>query len=220
MRVKEYLPNAPLNFLRLYYSRIKYAKCRIHSCYISQNVEIGENSLINRNVSLSRGVKIGKYTYINNGSHLGNNTIIGNFCSISYDCKIGLADHPLQFLAITPHLTGRENVVNSKDYWKNYHDKVEIGHDVWVGANAVILQGVKVGNGAIIGAGAIVRKDVEPYSVVVGVPAKVVRKRFSSDEVQAIEGMEWWNWDIKKINDNKHLFALNDTWKDKLNHIH
>ncbi len=74
-----------------------------------------------------------------------------------------------------------------------------IGHDVWIGHNAIIMPNVQIGNGAIIGSGAVVTHDVEPYSVVVGVPAKPIKKRFSDEIIEKIEKSEWWNWSHEQL---------------------
>ncbi|HOI88207.1 MAG TPA: CatB-related O-acetyltransferase, partial [Lentimicrobium sp.] len=83
----------------------------------------------------------------------------------------------------------------------------KIGHDVWIGANAVILAGVKIGNGAIIGANSLVNKDVEPYSIVAGSPAKHIRFRFSEEIITKLQALGWWNWDDGKIRENIALFG-------------
>lgn len=83
---------------------------------------------------------------------------------------------------------------------------VLIGNDVWIGANVVILPGVKVGDGAILAAGAVITKDVEPYTVVGGVPAKIIRKRFDNDMIEMFLKIKWWDWPIEKIEENIELF--------------
>jgi len=81
-----------------------------------------------------------------------------------------------------------------------------VGHDVWIGAGAIILSGVKIGNGAIIGAGAVVAKDVPPYAIVGGVPAKVIRMRLSEAQINALAKIQWWNWPLEKVQANLELF--------------
>ena len=82
--------------------------------------------------------------------------------------------------------------------WDNKGDIV-IGNDVWIGCEAVIMAGVHIGNGAIIAARAVVTKDVPPYTIVGGIPAKPIRKRFTDDTVQKLETLKWWNWSFEKI---------------------
>jgi len=87
---------------------------------------------------------------------------------------------------------------------------VTIGNDVWIGANALVMDGVALGHGAIVGAGAVVTKDVEPYCIVAGVPARTIRKRLSDYEVAALLKAAWWDWDDKLIADRAHLFSRVD----------
>lgn len=81
----------------------------------------------------------------------------------------------------------------------------EIGNDVWIAAGTNILHKCKIGNGAIIGAGAVVTKDVEPYTIVAGVPARPMKKRFGDDIIAALEEIQWWNWPIEIINEHRNL---------------
>lgn len=83
---------------------------------------------------------------------------------------------------------------------------ITIGEDVWIGSNVCILSGVNIGRGAVIAAGAVVNKDVEPYSIVGGVPARLIKMRFSQEKINKLESMEWWKWDHKKILENKSFF--------------
>nr|WP_246566018.1 CatB-related O-acetyltransferase [Tissierella simiarum] len=103
--------------------------------------------------------------------------------------------------------TGNINHNTNDEFKKKLEikDLCIIGNDVWIGSNAVILRGVKVGNGAVIGAGAIVTKDVEPYSIVVGNPARVIKKRFSEQIIESLEKIQWWNWSKEIIRKNLDL---------------
>jgi virginiamycin A acetyltransferase len=83
---------------------------------------------------------------------------------------------------------------------------IAVGHDVWIGVGAMILSGVKIGNGAIVAAGAVVTKDVPPYSIVGGVPAKVIRMRLSDSQIAALEKIQWWSWPPEKVKANLEYF--------------
>lgn len=155
-------------------------------------------------------VKIGKYTYgVNQKTATYPEQIkeIGAFCSINYTASIGSMNHPTDLVSTHPFLYLQNRGFIAKDITKyQLNKKVTIGNDVWIGAHAVILPGVKIGNGAIIGAGAVVTKDVPPYAIVGGVPAKVIRYRFSKEIINAMEEIQWWNWDDEKIKANLELF--------------
>ena len=133
--------------------------------------------------------------------------IIGKFCSIACGAKFlfNSANHTLKSLSTYPFaLLFDEWNMNKKDVasgWDNKGDIV-IGNDVWIGYKAIILAGVKIGDGAIIGTGALVTKDVPAYSIVGGVPAKIIRKRFSEDIINELEILKWWDWPKQKIAQN------------------
>ena len=125
---------------------------------------------------------------------------IGSFCSIAEDVRIFTGgNHRTDWISTFPFrivfgLPGRheDGCVTSKG-------DVIIGHDVWIGAGARILSGVHIGNGAVIGASSVVASDVGPYSIVVGNPARQVRERFSTEQIAALEAIQWWDWPVEKI---------------------
>lgn len=137
--------------------------------------------------------------------------IIGKFCSIACGAKFifNCANHTLKsFSTYTFPLFFEEWGLPKSDVasaWDNKGDIV-IGNDVWIGYDAVIMAGVTIGDGAIIGTRAVVTKDVEPYSIVGGIPAKEIRKRFSPDIITRLQKLQWWNWDTDKI--NKSISAI------------
>ena len=129
---------------------------------------------------------------------------IGKFCSIACGAKFLFtsANHKMRSLSTYPFPIFFEewglDVKNICDAWDNKGDIV-IGNDVWIGYEAVILSGVTIGDGAIIGSRAVVTKDVEPYTIVGGVPAKSICKRFDDKTILKLENIRWWNWDEKQI---------------------
>ena len=129
---------------------------------------------------------------------------IGKFCSIACGAKFLFtsANHKMRSLSTYPFPIFFEewglDVKYICDAWDNKGDIV-IGNDVWIGYEAVILSGVTIGDGAIIGSRAVVTKDVEPYTIVGGVPAKSIRKRFDDKTILKLENIRWWNWDEKQI---------------------
>ena len=129
---------------------------------------------------------------------------IGKFCSIACGAKFlfNSANHTLSSLSTYPFpLFFEEWGLEKKDVtnaWDNKRDII-IGNDVWIGYEAAILAGVTIGDGAIIGTRAVVTKDVPPYTIVGGVPAKPIKKRFSEETISALLEIQWWNWSEERI---------------------
>ena len=127
--------------------------------------------------------------------------------------RINPGDHPLERVALHhfSYRTSKYGFGNDEEEFFQWRasQPVSIGHDVWLGHGAVILSGVTIGNGAAIGAGTIVTKDVEPYSIVVGNPGKLLRKRFTDEVIAGLEALEWWNWPpavlAERLNDFRTL---------------
>ncbi|SHG34962.1 Acetyltransferase (isoleucine patch superfamily) [Fodinibius roseus] len=153
-------------------------------------------------------VKIGRYTSLNGPSTKIrceiNKVIIGSFCSIARQVSIQEFNHRYDGLT-TYHIF--KNVFNEgveKDIESS--GAIVIGNDVWIGANASILSGVTLGHGAIIAANSVVTKDVPEYAIVGGIPAKTIKMRFNQSIIDRLLKLKWWDWDIKKIKKNRHLF--------------
>lgn len=102
--------------------------------------------------------------------------------------------------------TSSVGALNFKDKKIKQKGQIIIGNDVWIGNNVILLSGIKIGNGAVIGAGTIVSKDVPPYAIVVGNPMKVIKYRFNEEQISSLQEIKWWNWDYKKIEENKEWF--------------
>jgi len=133
--------------------------------------------------------------------------IIGRFCSIACGARFMFTsgNHAAKSLSNYPFPLFFEewdlDRINVTDAWDNKGD-ITIGNDVWIGYEAVIMQGVHIGDGAIIAARAVITRDVAPYTVVGGVPAKEMRKRFDDKTITSLMEIEWWNWKYKKIKNN------------------
>jgi virginiamycin A acetyltransferase len=150
--------------------------------------------------------EIGKWTYgkpeildWNDGTKL----VIGNFCSIALDVKIFLGgEHYYEYVSSYPfHKLFLKEPQNAHKDQKTKGDVI-IGNDVWIGRGAYIMSGVKINNGAVIGAAAVVTKDVPPYAIVAGNPAKIIKYRFDANTIRRLEDLAWWNWDDEKIEKN------------------
>ena len=173
-----------------------------------------------KNVISNPNIEVGDYTMYNDFVHEPidfekNNVLyhypvnkdklkIGKFCSVACGAKFLFtsANHTMKSLSTYPFpIFFEEWGLAGKDIsnaWDNRGDIV-IGNDVWIGYEAVILSGVTIGDGAIIGTRAVVTKDVPPYTIVGGVPAKPIRKRFDDETIKKLEEVRWWNWDDEKI---------------------
>ncbi|MGD1818058.1 MAG: CatB-related O-acetyltransferase [Pleomorphochaeta sp.] len=133
--------------------------------------------------------------------------IIGKFCSIACGAKFifNSANHTLSALSTYPFPIFFEewdlDVKNITTAWDN-KGNIVIGNDVWIGYDAVILSGVTIGDGAIIGTRAVVTKDVPPYTIVGGIPAKLIKKRFNDKTISQLEEIKWWDWNPNKIKQN------------------
>jgi virginiamycin A acetyltransferase len=180
-----------------------------------------------KNIIKNPNIIVGDYTYYDDFENvenfeknvkyhfdfIGDKLIIGKFCMIASDVTFIMngANHLTNALSSYPFAifgNGWENAMDNKTY--PHKGDIHIGNDVWIGYKATIMAGVTIGDGAIIAANSIVVKDVEPYSIVGGNPAKEIKKRFSDDVIQKLLSIQWWNWDIEKITQNvQHLTDSN-----------
>ena len=165
--------------------------------YFKKNSKIAKTSKIYPFSIISNTI-IDDYSYVSYNCTI-NNCKIGKFCSIAKGVKIGLGKHPVNFISTSPLFYSPNNplkTVLSEKLMFEENKFIMVGNDVWIGANVVVLDGVTIGNGAIIGANSVVNKDVLPYSIVGGVPAKEIKKRFSDNIIEKIQNSEWWQMPI------------------------
>lgn len=198
-------------------------------------ITLGPEPYVEEDVVLNDTV-LGAYTYIQAHSILNKVTMgdfsycsgynqmdyatIGKFCSIASFVRINPGNHPAFTRVAQHHFSYRSSHYgmgpDDEDFFAWRRSKpVTIGNDVWIGHNASIMPGVTIGNGAVIGTGSVVTKDVEPYSVVVGVPAKKIRMRFSPDLVKRIERAAWWDWDYEVLKERLPDFRNMDAFIEK-----
>lgn len=172
------------------------------------DTRISNKSRIQRFV-IMRDSKIGDYSYIGYSSNLYRATI-GKFCSISKHVSIGLTHHPTDFLSTSPVFFTEHNATGirwiEKDAYDDRPESVTIGNDVWIAMNVTIMGGVTIGNGAIIGAHSVVTKDVPPYAIVGGIPAKVIRYRFSASVIAKLQALKWWDLPEEFLKKHVSLF--------------
>ena len=153
---------------------------------LNSSNQFEEDVAVDRSVVLMSNIKIGRGTYLRKDIFVDDGVEIGRYCSIANDVVIGPSNHPITNFSTHP-ISYDVNNYPDKDV------KTIIGNDVWIGTRAIIKRGVKIGNGAVIASGAVVTKDVEPYAVVAGVPAKLIKYRFDSETIQELQALEWWN---------------------------
>ncbi|ODS58283.1 MAG: acetyltransferase [Agrobacterium sp. SCN 61-19] len=160
-------------------------------------------------------VELGDYSYIMQDGSVWCATI-GKFANIAAAVRINATNHPT-WRPTLHHFTYRaadyfDGAENDHDFFAWRRDnRVVIGHDVWIGHGATVLPGVTVGDGAVIGAGAVVSRNVEPYTIVGGVPAKLIRERFPRPVAERMQALAWWDWDHDRLfaalDDFRHMDA-------------
>ena len=173
------------------FKKIRLSAIKNSTIHETSKVESGSN-LVN--------VTMGRYSFCGYDCEISNCSI-GSFCSIANGVVIGGGMHPYDWVSTSPvFYAGRDSVKAKFSIFKREEPLYTvIGHDVWIGQNCLIKQGVKIGNGAVIGMGSVVTRDVEPYSIVGGVPTKFIKKRLESNIVHELEAIEWWEFDEKKL---------------------
>lgn len=199
-------------------------KTIIKSHNISPTVKFGRFNLVGKRTQIGNNVLIGDFTYFNSDKNwiiIEDNTIIGKYCSFAPGVVIGVGNHdytkvtthPILYNSYYLNKISHGNIQLLCDGLKDKNEKTIIGNDVWIGMNANIKRGVTIGDGAVIAMGAIVTKDVPPYAVVAGVPARIIKYRFSEKNIDFLMSHKWWNWDdAKLIKDYKYLYNI-DTYK-------
>ena len=187
----------------------------------------GFNTLFNNTVCVE--CELGKYSYVQKDSNLLK-TKIGRFCSISDNVRTGFGKHPTTMVSTYPGFycdttSTLKQTINKGDCKIDLYDRakseddflVSIGNDVWIGSHVLIMDGVTIGDGAIIAAGAVVTKDVEPYAIYGGVPAKLIKYRFHQDIINTLLESCWWNKDDNWYRENSECFASVESLINRLN---
>lgn len=164
-----------------------------------------KNSIIHKNSKIESGtqainLKMGRHSYSGYDCNFLN-VEIKSFCSIASKVIIGGAHHPLEFVSTSPVFLSHKDSLKTKFAKHEYLPVLQttIGHDVWIGEGVYIKAGITVGDGAVIGTGAVVTRNIPPYAIVAGNPAKLIRMRFDEDTVNAFIKMQWWNLSDAKL---------------------
>jgi phosphonate metabolism protein (transferase hexapeptide repeat family) len=168
----------------------------VRDCTLGRYTDIGARTVLLE-------VEVADYSYIVNDSNIAY-TKIGKFCSIAAMTRINPGNHPMH-RASQAHFTCRASSyfpgeTDDAEFfeWRRAH-RVVIGHDVWIGHGAIVLPGRSVGDGAVIAAGSVVTKDVAPYAIVAGNPARAIRQRFPTQIAARMEKLEWWHWSHERL---------------------
>ncbi|HAZ05149.1 CatB-related O-acetyltransferase [Acetobacterium wieringae] len=189
----------------------------LNAVITNPNIKIGDytiyNDFINNPIDFEKNNVL--YHYPINQDQL----IIGKFCSIACGAKFVFtsANHTLKSLSTYPFpLFWEEYGLEQKAVTQAWDKKgdIVIGNDVWIGYEAVIMSGVHIGDGAIIGTRAVVTKDVEPYTIVGGVPAKLIKKRFDDETIKRLQSLCWWDWNKQQLREK-----LNDIMCGKIDQL-
>lgn len=178
-----------------------------------------------KNIIQSPQIIVGDYTYYDDPQDVYNfernvlylfefmkdRLVIGKFCQIATGVRFIMngSNHAMDGVSTYPFKVMGKSWADVPMNGVSKGDTV-IGNDVWIGNSATFMQGVKVGHGAIIGTGSLVTKDVEPYSIVGGNPARLIRKRFDDETIEFLLGLAWWDWEIDKITDNLQAIVTGD----------
>ncbi len=168
----------------------------LKGCRLGRFVIVGERTIL-------RDVTVGDYSYFErHGEAIYAD--IGKFCSIAANCRINALEHPLERptqhkICYRPNEYFRYLGVDQEFRARRAGKRVRIGHDVWIGHGAVLMPGVSIGNGAAVGASAVVTRDVAPYTIVAGAPARPLRHRFDEATATRLERLCWWDWPREKL---------------------
>jgi virginiamycin A acetyltransferase len=188
----------------------------VRGTFLKGRIEVMKKAQI-RKSHLDGQINIGQYTQVNGPGVFIMGAIhgvsIGNFCSIARNVTI--QEHNHNYSRVSSYFFQKHFFTGKEEDDIVSNGPIIIGNDVWIGANATILSGVTIGDGAVIAANALVTKDVSPYAIVGGVPASLLRYRFSQPVIDILLQTKWWNWDEQRIKLNRHIFSA-DTIDEEL----
>lgn len=174
------------------------------------NCIISKKSVVYRYARLN-SCFVDDYSYVGTGTIM-RYTNVGKFTSISDYCVIGMPAHNIDTLSSSPLFTYKNNGTGQTwcvdDVIPRSKIHVEIGSDVWIGYGVKVVNNIKIGNGSVIAAGAVVVRDVPDYAIVGGVPAKLIRYRFSDEDIKKLSDFKWWEKSDEELKNNLHLFSI------------
>jgi virginiamycin A acetyltransferase len=177
-----------------------------------QNVTFGGKNAVPDRCNFSGKIELGYATTLGYNNFFHGQITIGKYCQIGSDVAIHTTNHPRSYMSTYIN----KNLFNGELKVLKEENIATIGNDVWIGHNAIIVGQVHIGNGAIIAAGSVVTKDVLPYSIVAGVPAKLIKMRFSDSIIKEIEALKWWDLSELELEKIKPLFFCNFQDKESI----
>jgi len=194
-------------------NRPKIAETVIHPTANIRDSSIGRCCEILADTSLHTA-ELGDFSYLGPRCIVGDATI-GKFCAIAAEVRIGAPNHPMDRPSMhrftyCPEYYAAGAVRDHAFFDRRKEDRAVIGNDVWIGHGVIVLPGVKVGDGAVLAAGAVITKDVQPYTVVGGIPAKFIRERFSRSIAERLTSIAWWDWPFETIMERLVDFQSSD----------
>ncbi|WP_338377967.1 CatB-related O-acetyltransferase [uncultured Flavobacterium sp.] len=177
-----------------------------------QNVMFEGNNAVPDGCNFSGKVSVGYATTLGYNNFIHGDVKIGKYCQLGVGVAVFTKNHPTNYMSTYIN----KNLFNGELKQLRKESEVVIGHDVWIGHNVIIVGNVNIGNGAILAAGSVVTKDVAPYSIVAGVPAKELRKRYADSIIKEIETLKWWDKSEKELEKIKPLFFKDFTNKTSI----
>ena len=189
----KYLIKKKIAFLKLLFTQTN--NNNIFSVNVCAHSLKGEHIDVREGTHIDANSSIGSYSYIGSNCSI-TKTTVGSYCSIANNVSIGQGEHKLSEISTS-------SVFYNDSYELLTTKNCTIGHDVWIGVDAIILRGVTIGDGAVIGANAVVTKDIPSFSIAVGTPARVIKYRFNEEKIKLIKKSQWWNY---KPNSAKEIF--------------
>lgn len=181
----------------LFLNKIRHHQ--VESREVAWRANLGKWVVIRAGSEVGPNVTIDDYSYISGPRAYIEAASIGKFCSIARQVTIGVSGHDYSKVTSHPFIIDPHYKFVSNSLYEHQKPPPVIGHDVWIGMNAVVHRGVTIGHGAVIASDAVVTKDVEPYSIVGGNPARHIKYRFSQEIINAMLEIQWWNWDDAQL---------------------